>query len=293
MIIPHTLCEDDNDYRDSKLHAITNEQGHTSGTVHNQNLFNSVITDAIKKFHRGCNSTGQERTKHVPNNTCYVSYSDKNADAEGDSGGGGGVSINCIATKPRNSSSFNRSKKSSDVAENRMINSTEDPSILFNELHSMCCEDSFLSNPEEEKYHSTNTARTQRPQGMFRKKEGEIPPRIFIEFLRHRMSLYWADKVKELVEELTECSSEAGDARNVLENNPARVKDPNEEGEEGEEDVNIMNYSKDKEYVITKSRAGNLDLDQESMRTLDLLRDGAKVRCVKRALPGGQAGGGD
>lgn len=288
MIIPHTLCEDD--CRNNTFHAITSEEGHTSETSYDQNLFYSVITEAIEKFHRGCNSTGQERAKHVPNNTCYVSYSDKNA--EGNSVGGG-VDINCIAAEPRNSSSVNRFKKSSDVRDSSVLHSSEDPSILFNELHSMCCEDSFLSNPEEEKYHSTNTARSQRPQGMFRKKEGEIPPRIFIEFLRHRVSLFWADKVKEFVEELKEGSSEAGDARNVLKNNPARVKDPNEEGEEGEEDVNITNYSNERAYVINKNRAGNLDLDQESIRIIDLLRDGAKVRCVKRALPGGQAGGGD
>ena len=203
------------------------------------------------------------------------------------------MGINCIAAKPRSGSSVNRFKKSSDVRDSSMLHSTEDPSVLFNELHSMCCEESFLSNPEEEKYHSTSTARTQRPQGMFRKKEGEIPPRIFVEFLRHRVSLFWADKVKELVEKLKESFSEAGDARNVLENNPAGVKNPNEEGEEGEEDVNIMNHSQQRAYVMNKNRARNLDLDQESMRILDLLRDGAKVRCVKRALPGGQAGGGD
>jgi hypothetical protein len=300
MVVIHTRREYDR--TNNTLHAITTEQEQTFSISHDQNLSNSVITEAIEKFHRGCNSTGEERTKHVPNNTCYVSYSHKNAgaiaaaaadaDAGGDAEGDiGGVGINCIDSKPRNSSSVNRSKKSSDVRDSSMLHGTEDPSILFNELHSMCCEDSFLSNPEEEKYHSTNTARTHRPQGMFLKEEGEIPPRIFIEFLRHRVSLYWADKVKELVEVLTEGSSEAGDARNVLQNNPAIVKNSNDE--EGEEDVDIKKYSKDGSYVMNKNRAGNLDLDQESIRILDLLRDGAKVRCVKRALPGVQAGGGD
>ena len=64
MIIPHTLCGDD--CRNNAFQAITSEQGYTSETAYDQNLFNSVITEAIEIFHRGCNSTGQERTKHVP-----------------------------------------------------------------------------------------------------------------------------------------------------------------------------------------------------------------------------------
>lgn len=292
MIIPHTLFKDDN--RNKRVHPITSQKEHTFEASYDPNLCNSVITDAIEKFHRGCSGTGLDRTKHVPNNTCYVSYSDKNADVDnGGDGVGGGVDINRTASKPRSSSSVNRFKKSIDVPESSILHSTEDPSMLFNELHSMCCEESFLVNPEEEKYHSANTACTQRPKGMFRKKEGEIPPSIFVEFLGLRVSLFWADKVKELVEELKEGISGAGDARNILENNHARVRNPNEEEEEGEEDVNIMEFSEDRAYEMNKYRAGNLDLDQESVPILDLLRAGAKVRCVKKALPVGQSSGGD
>lgn len=305
MIIP---------YNDSSSKINSGEDRvYDHATLKSLNVYqdNSMILKAIKRFHSNCNNNNnycnknsndnkikntnknnyknnnnnnnadENNIEHTTNNTCYSSSFSKNCD---DDHAG---KFNNASSKPFKSGNINRFQRSTE----NTSHPTCDRNNLFDELHSICTAESFLHNSEEDKeFLLVNTARTHtyNPHGMFRKKEGRISPRIFIEFLRHRVSSYWVERVEELVEKLKEGSFHADVTKNILCNTSSQlevmtIKNPKEE----EEHLDIMRNILAEGYAVDRNRSVILDLDEESKKILDLLRDGAEVRSMNMLTAGG------